>query len=85
VNPRRLRFGIVGVAKQTVVRCVERMNRLYERGADAACIGKCVRRWRRGLRSGLDGYALELAVVKPSPYAAEGKRTRVPAEPNREA
>jgi hypothetical protein len=36
-------------------------------------IGKYVRRWRRWVRSGLDGYDLKLAVVKPSPYAAADK------------
>jgi hypothetical protein len=42
--------GLVGVAVQTVVRCVERMTRLYEQGADAgrrnvrlAITGGCVR------------------------------------------
>jgi hypothetical protein len=37
--------GSVGVAKQTPARCVERMNRLYEQGADAVRIGDYVRRW----------------------------------------
>jgi hypothetical protein len=36
--------GLVGIAVQTVKRCVERMNRLYEQGADAVCIGNYVRR-----------------------------------------
>jgi hypothetical protein len=36
--------GIVGIATQTVQRCVERMNRLYEQGADAVRIGDYVRR-----------------------------------------
>jgi RNA-directed DNA polymerase len=36
---------IVGVATQTVERCVERMIRLYEQGADEIRIGNYVRRW----------------------------------------
>ncbi len=71
--------GIVGVAKQTVERCVERVNRLYEQGADAVRIGDYVRRWRQWVRTGLDGY--ELAVVKPSPCAAADKLRQVPALP----
>jgi hypothetical protein len=46
--------GLVGVALQTVVRCVERMNRLYEQGADQVRIGDYVRRWCVWVRSGLD-------------------------------
>jgi hypothetical protein len=34
------RRGFVGVAEQTIVRCVERITRLYEQGADAVRIGK---------------------------------------------
>jgi len=45
--------GIVGIATQTVKRCVERMNRLYEQGASPARIGEYVRRWQRWVRSGL--------------------------------
>lgn len=45
--------------------------------ADAVRIGDYVRRWRQGVRSGLDGY--EFAVVKPSPHAAAGKLALVPA------
>jgi len=45
--------GIVGIAKQTVERCVERTNRLYEQGADAVRIGDYVRRWWQWVRNGL--------------------------------
>ena len=45
--------GLVGVAMQTVQRCVERMNRLYEHGADYVRIGDYVRRWSCAGRSGL--------------------------------
>jgi hypothetical protein len=68
----------------TVVRWIERMNRPYEHGADAVRIGEYVRRWWQWVRSGLDGYALVLPVVKPSPYAAADKLPpQVPAVPRR--
>jgi hypothetical protein len=38
--------GIVGVAKKTLERFVERVTRLYEQGADSARIADYVRRWR---------------------------------------
>jgi len=41
------------VAAQTVQRCVERLKRLDEQGADAVCIGAYVRRWSTCVRSGL--------------------------------
>ena len=44
--------GFVGVAVQTVERCVERINRLYEQGADAIRIGDYVRRWPCGCGAG---------------------------------
>ena len=58
------------MARKTVAGCVERINQLYEQGADAVRIGNYVRRWRQCVRSGLDDYALELAVVKTSHNAA---------------
>ena len=64
--------GLVGIAVQTVERCVERMNRLYEQGADQVRIGDYVRRWCVWVRSGLND--LEMAVVvTPSLYAAADK------------
>ena len=45
--------GLVGPARQTVERFVERANRLYEQGADAVRIGKYARRWCRWVTSGL--------------------------------
>jgi hypothetical protein len=52
---RFLPSGIVGVATQTFERCVERMARRYEQGADAIRIGDYVRRGSRWVRSGLAG------------------------------
>jgi hypothetical protein len=75
--------GIVGVAVQAVERCVERMNRLYEQGADQVRIGDYVRRRCVCVRSGLD--RLVFAVIKPSPYAAADKMPQVPAVPRRGA
>jgi len=53
--------GIVGIANQTVERCVERTNRLYEHGADAVRIGDYVRRWWQWVRGGLDNSSQEAA------------------------
>jgi len=50
--------GIIGVAVQTLARFRERTTRLYEQGALPERIGKYVRRWRRWLRAGLQGYVL---------------------------
>ena len=47
--------GIVGVAIQIVQRCVERITRLYEQGADEIRIGDYVGRWWTWVRSGLAG------------------------------
>ncbi len=47
--------GLVGVARQTVERFVERATRLYEQGADAIRIGKYVSKWLIWLRSGTAG------------------------------
>jgi hypothetical protein len=38
--------GLSVLPRQTVERCVERMNQLYEQGAGAVRIGDYVRRWR---------------------------------------
>jgi len=38
--------GLTGIARKTIAGFVERMNRLYEHGADAIRIGQYVRRWR---------------------------------------
>ncbi len=43
----------LGVARPTVQRFVERVNRLYEQGADSLRIGQYVRRWCRWLVAGL--------------------------------
>ena len=45
--------GLVGVAQQTLDRFVERVDRLYEQGADQVRIGKYVQRWRRWVASGV--------------------------------
>jgi hypothetical protein len=58
--------GIVGIAKQTVERCVERTNRLYEQGADAVRIGDYFRRWWQWVRSGLNVSTPEAAVGGPT-------------------
>ena len=58
--------GIVGLAKSTVEKCVERMNELYEQGADFVRIGNYVRRWWLWARSGLDGFALGSS-LRPAP------------------
>ena len=44
----------------------ERMNRLYERGADAVRIGDYVRRWQQWVRSGLRSEDLWMAGIMPS-------------------
>ena len=48
--------GLVGVARQTVERFVERATRLYEQGADSERIGEYVRRWLRWVHSGMVGH-----------------------------
>jgi RNA-directed DNA polymerase len=47
--------GIVGVAKKTLERFVERVTRLYEQGADPDRIADYVRRWRVWVISGVRG------------------------------
>lgn len=49
--------GLIGVALPTVERFVERVNRLYEQGASARCIGDYVRRWMVWVVSGLNDFA----------------------------
>ncbi len=53
--------GLIGVARQTVERFVERVNRLYEQGADAIRIDEYVRRWWKWVRGGLGKFS---ALVK---------------------
>ena len=57
------------VAQQAVERCVERVSRLYEQGADLICIGTYLRRWLCWARAGVEARrgdlsapALELVV-----------------------
>ena len=45
------------MARKTVAGLVERMNQLYERGADSRRIGQYVRRWRRWVNGGLGRHA----------------------------
>ena len=45
--------GLIGVARQTVERFVERATRLYEQGADIERIGEYVRRWITWVNAGL--------------------------------
>ncbi len=45
--------GLTGVAPPTRERFVERVNQLYEQGADGGRIGDYVRRWLVWVRSGL--------------------------------
>ena len=83
---RQYRFsseGLVGVAVQTVRRCVERMTRLYEQGADFIRIDDYVRCWFAWERSGSDS----LPIFNPSSLAAveQTKTRRVPAVPTRVA
>ena len=54
-------------------RCSLAVMRLYEQGADSAHIGDYVRRWRRWVRSGQDGY--EFAIVTPSRPAGQNYPT----------
>jgi len=48
--------GLTGMARKTVAECVERINLLYEQGADALRIGQYVRRWLRWSSGGLGQY-----------------------------
>jgi len=49
--------GLIGVARPTIERFVERATRLYEQGADVDRIGEYVRRWLRWVTSFLRGMA----------------------------
>ncbi len=64
--------GIVGVAKATAENCVERMNQLYEQGADIVRIGDYVRRWWQWVRSGLGG-CRPSSLCPPPPQINEPK------------
>jgi RNA-directed DNA polymerase len=50
-------MGLTGIARKTVAGCVERVNQLYEQGADSLRIGQYVRRWLRWVGGGLGRYA----------------------------
>jgi hypothetical protein len=43
------------VAQKTVVRCLEKVSRLYEQGASEGRIGEYVGRWWQWVRGGVDG------------------------------
>ena len=49
--------GLVGVAPPTMKRFVERVNQLYEQGADASRIGEYVRRWLVWVRSAVPSFS----------------------------
>jgi hypothetical protein len=55
--------GLTGIARKTVVGCVERINQLYEQCADSLRIGQYVRRWLRWASGGLGRYAISLRNV----------------------
>ena len=44
----------LGVAQKTIDRHLERLDRLYEQGADSERIGQYIRRWRRWVRAGVE-------------------------------
>lgn len=46
--------GIVGIAEESVQRCIENIGRLYERGADSDRIGQYVRNWWTWVKGGID-------------------------------
>ncbi len=48
-----VRAGWVSGGGEAVERCVERVNQLYEQGADEVRIGEYVRRWSGWVRGGL--------------------------------
>ena len=68
--------GLVGVAPTTYERFDKRVNRLYEQGASARCIGDYVRRWYRWLVSEL-GDRIMTATVAASRF----RRKRDPFNP----
>ena len=45
--------GLIGLATQSVQQTVERINQLYEQGADEIRIGQYVRRWWAWVRGGI--------------------------------
>ena len=53
--------GLVGVAPTTYERFVKRVNRLYEQGASARCIGDYIRRWMVWVVSGLGDWVKTLS------------------------
>ena len=56
--------GLTGMARKTVAGCVERINRLYERGADSLRIGQYVRRWLCWVNGGLAGRGLAVDATR---------------------
>ncbi len=76
--------GIVGVAYASVQSCVQRIDRLYEQGADALRIGKYVERWWTWVRSGT-GIVLPLEVAPAVAQAYERLRYRQPIPPRARA
>ena len=64
------------MAPKTVAGLVERMNRLYERGADSLRIGQYVRRWMRWVRSGLAGESDWPRRARTVPAALQRQRGR---------
>ncbi len=60
--------------------CVERINRLYEQGADSNRIGQYVRHWLRWVRGGVRGILSDTLRVlyvlyAPSSYPYQGTKT----------
>ena len=55
--------GLTGMARKTVVGYVERINQLYERGADSFRIGEYVRWWLSWVCGGLGGHAVSVCNV----------------------
>ncbi|QDU10182.1 reverse transcriptase/maturase family protein [Gimesia aquarii] len=53
--------GLIGVARKTIIRFVERATWLYEQGADLDRIGKYVRLWLKWVNSGIDSACISLA------------------------
>jgi len=69
--------GLVGVARQSVERFVERVNWLYEQGADTERIGEYARHWLKWAKSGVplatesqSFAAFARAAVTPHPPAS---------------
>ena len=76
--------GIVGVAYASIQSCVQRIDRLYEQGADAIRIGKYIDRWWMWVRSGT-GIVLPPEVAPAVARAYERRRNRPPIPPRARA